>query len=64
MVKLSIIGGALIGLSLSSVAVAAEPTVKNWAAPVARIYAQKLSDETMTAHADLLSVTFMVFRRA
>jgi hypothetical protein len=58
MVKLSIIGGALIGLSLSTVAVAAESTVKNWAAPSARIYAQKLSDETMTAHADLLSVTF------
>ena len=31
---------------------------KNWAAPATRIYAQTLSDETMRAHPDLLSVTF------
>jgi len=31
---------------------------KNWTAPARPIYAQKLSDETMAAHPELLSVTF------
>lgn len=31
---------------------------KNWTAPKARIYAQVLSDDTMRAHPDLVSVTF------
>ncbi len=30
---------------------------KNWTAPKYKIYAQKLSDETMAAHPELLSVT-------
>ena len=31
---------------------------KNWTAPAAKIYAQTLSDQTMAAHPELLSVTF------
>jgi hypothetical protein len=31
---------------------------KNWAQPATKIYAQQLSDETMKAHPELLSVTF------
>ena len=41
-------------------AVCAMPAVaadKNWQAPAQKIYAQQLSDETMKAHPDLLSVT-------
>ena len=37
---------------------AARAADKNWAAPGYRIYAQALSDATMKAHPDLLSVTF------
>lgn len=42
-------------LTSAPAAVAAE---KNWAPPPHRIYAQTLSDATMKAHPDLLSVTF------
>ena len=45
---------ALGGAALAGVAQAAE---KNWTPPATRIYAQQLSDETMRAHPDLLSVT-------
>ena len=45
-------------LTLSTVADAQTVPAKNWAAPAARIYAQQLSDETMKAHTELLSVTF------
>jgi len=37
---------------------AANAAEKNWAAPSYKIYAQTLSDATMKAHPDLLSVTF------
>jgi hypothetical protein len=37
---------------------AAEAPKKNWSAPSHKIYAQKLSDEIMAAHPELLSVTF------
>ena len=37
---------------------AAHAADKNWAPPSYRIYAQTLSDATMKAHPDLLSVTF------
>lgn len=37
---------------------AAEPAAKNWTPPAYRTYAQALSDETMAAHPELLSVTF------
>src|SRR5260370_26403466 len=36
---------------------AADPPKKNWTAPTQKIYAQKLSDETMAKHPELLSVT-------
>lgn len=39
-------------------AAAPAPPAKNWAAPTAKIYAQVLSDRTMAAHPELLSVTF------
>ena len=36
---------------------AAEAAKKNWTSPPQKIYGQKLSDETMAAHPELLSVT-------
>ena len=36
----------------------AEDHPKNWTPPAKSIYAQKLSDEIMAAHPELLSVTF------
>ncbi|MDB5425528.1 MAG: hypothetical protein JWQ29_2944 [Phenylobacterium sp.] len=33
------------------------PPAKNWAPPAQKIYAQQLSDQTMAAHPELLSVT-------
>jgi hypothetical protein len=36
---------------------AADPPKKNWTAPAQKIYGQKLSDETMAKHPELLSVT-------
>jgi hypothetical protein len=44
-------------LVCQSTAFAADPPKKNWTAPSQKIYAQKLSDETMAKHKDLLSVT-------
>ena len=46
---------SLFALFVSTQASAAEP--KNWSAPPYKIYAQKLADETMKAHPELLSVT-------
>jgi hypothetical protein len=46
---------SLFALCVSTQASAAEP--KNWSAPAYKIYAQKLSDETMKGHPELLSVT-------
>lgn len=34
------------------------PPAKNWTPPATKIYAQALSDRTMAAHPELLSVTF------
>jgi hypothetical protein len=45
---------SLLSFSASTHALAAP---KNWSAPSERIYAQQLSDETMKAHPELLSVT-------
>lgn len=53
MIKYSLTAIALM-FAASSQAVAEG---KNWKAPAQRIYAQQLSDETMRAHPDLLSVT-------
>lgn len=36
---------------------AADAPAKNWTAPTHKIYGQKLSDETMAAHPELLSIT-------
>lgn len=62
MLKLGAAGiAAAVGvfmLSCASNASAAEPVKKNWTPPAQKIYAQALSDETMAAHPELLSVTF------
>jgi hypothetical protein len=53
---------ALLGVSAALAAAsgvcAAPEHPKNWSAPATRIYAQKLSDEIMAAHPELISVTF------
>ncbi|WP_299427437.1 hypothetical protein [Sphingomonas bacterium] len=53
---------AVAGMSLTTAVSTGAQTApaapaKNWTAPAAKIYAQKLSDETMKAHPELLSVT-------
>ncbi len=52
----------LFALALASVvalsASKAGAAEKNWTAPKPKIYAQTLSDQTMAAHPELLSVTF------
>jgi hypothetical protein len=45
-------------LALGGSRALAEASAKNWTPPVHKIYAQVLSDETMTKHPELLSVTF------
>jgi len=50
--------GAIAALSSSVTAAAPPEHPKNWTAPAAKIYAQKLSDEIMTTHPELISVTF------
>ena len=47
---------ALTGLAAAA-ANAADAPAKNWTPPTGKIYAQQLSDETMKAHPELLSVT-------
>ena len=47
---------ALVGAAFASVAGTALAE-KNWAAPGQKIYAQKLADETMKKHPELLSIT-------
>lgn len=52
---------AAVGLGLvltSPLAARAEGAKKNWSPPPYKIYAQVMSDETMAAHPELLSVTF------
>jgi hypothetical protein len=49
---------ALLIAAPLAVAPAYAQVAKNWTVPAQKIYAQKLSDETMKAHPDLLSVTF------
>jgi len=54
------LAAAAIGVSLALVHTTswcADPPQKNWTAPAQKIYAQKLSDETMAKHPELLSVT-------
>ena len=51
---------AAVALAATTLATgaAAQTAAKNWTAPASRIYAQQLSDETMKAHPELLSITF------
>lgn len=51
----------LLGASLALGALAhaaPEPHKKNWTPPAGKIYAQKLADEIMAHHPELISVTF------
>ena len=51
---------ALLGLALAMAtpaALAQDKPAKNWTPPAQKIYAQKLSEETMKAHPELLSIT-------
>jgi hypothetical protein len=49
---------AIASLIIVTAGAAQTAPAKNWTAPATRIYAQQLSDETMKAHPELLSVTF------
>ena len=51
---LGVVAGAL-GFSVATAAAPEHP--KNWTAPAAKIYAQKLVDEIMATHTELLSTT-------
>src|SRR5882757_4529923 len=46
---------AVVGFSVATAAAPEHP--KNWTAPAAKIYAQKLVDEIMATHAELISTT-------
>lgn len=54
-----LVAAAVIGASFAfaSPALWAQDKKKNWTAPAQKIYGQQLSDETMKAHPELLSVT-------
>jgi hypothetical protein len=55
-----IVAAAAIGGSLAlapTMAGCADPPKKNWTAPAHKIYGQRLSDDTMAKHPELLSVT-------
>jgi hypothetical protein len=53
------LAAAALSLSLTAAAASAQTApAKNWTPPAQKIYAQKLSDETMAAHPELQSVTF------
>jgi hypothetical protein len=45
------------GAVLTATVWAADAPAKNWAPPAQKIYAQKLADETMAKHPELLSIT-------
>lgn len=50
--------GTFLATGASAVAAADSPHPKNWTPPARKIYAQKLVDELMTTHPELISVTF------
>jgi hypothetical protein len=50
--------GTCAALAFANAARAATEHPKNWTPPATKIYAQKLSDEIMAAHPELISVTF------
>ena len=47
----------LVALAVGSASSQAAEAAKNWTPPASKIYAQKLSDETMAKHPELLSIT-------
>lgn len=51
------VAGVALGLSAATAAVPAPEHPKNWTAPAGKIYAQKLVDEIMAAHPELISAT-------
>jgi hypothetical protein len=55
--KLARIAAATACGALLTTVCAAETPAKNWTPPAQRIYAQKLADETMAKHPELLSIT-------
>ncbi|MDB6105393.1 MAG: hypothetical protein JWO52_5392 [Gammaproteobacteria bacterium] len=54
--SLAVLGTCLLHPLMASAAAPEHP--KNWAPPATKIYAQKLADEVMATHHDLISVTF------
>src|SRR6516225_2492813 len=50
-------GRALIAAATIALGTSAWAADKNWTAPAHKIYGQKLSDDTMAKHPELLSVT-------
>jgi hypothetical protein len=52
------LAAAAASLAFAGAAAAQAAPAKNWKPPAHKIYAQKLSDETMAAHPELQSVTF------
>jgi hypothetical protein len=56
--KSTAFAAATLSLLLAGAASAQTAPAKNWTPPAQKIYAQKLSDETMAAHPELQSVTF------
>jgi hypothetical protein len=60
LVKLVLVAlcGTFLATGTSAVAAADSPHLKNWTPPAQKIYAQKLVDELMAMHPELISVTF------
>lgn len=55
--KFAVITAAGVCAAASTSLWAADPPAKNWTPPAHKIYAQKLSDEAMAKHPELLSIT-------
>jgi hypothetical protein len=51
------VAAAAVGFSAAAATAAAPEHPKNWTAPATKIYAQKLVDEIMATHAELISTT-------
>jgi hypothetical protein len=54
----SLTASTMTNAQTTPTASASEKKAKNWTPPTHKIYAQVLSDQIMTAHPDLVSVTF------
>jgi len=57
MITCTVTLGLAAGLGVPGLAAVAAEHVRNWTPPAGRIYAQKLIDEIMAAHPELLSAT-------